>query len=311
MKKVLNLIVFMFLLVFVMGCDFNNGETKEQYNVIVPTGAPSIAVADFIKNKDENVNVEIVNGADLLGKAFLQGEYDVIVAPVNLGLKFYNSNDSFDYEFYKPIVGCNFYILSSTITEFNELNNHEIVAFNESATPGVMLKTLAKYYNVTLDAKYESSVNAANTKLVGGVADTILTAEPAKTVISKGKDYNVIDLSELWKNMAGNDYAVPQAGIFVKKGLDNDYGVKKILNQMKESVKLARTNPTKLAEEAILVDPNLSKQTVENLSIAIPNCNFIEKELNKEEVEFYFQKVIELGLGASLGGKLPDEEFYR
>ena len=32
--------------------------------------------------------------------------------------------------------------------------------------------------------------------------------------------------------------------------------------------------------------------------------------LNKEAIEFYFSQVIQLGIGATVGGKLPDEGFY-
>ena len=79
---------------------------------------------------------------------------------------------------------------------------------------------------------------------------------------------------------------------------------------MEASIELAYSNPTLLAESAIAVDANFAKQTVENLAAAIPNCNFLTKDLNREEVEYYFNKIIELGLGASVGGKLPDEGFY-
>ena len=34
------------------------------------------------------------------------------------------------------------------------------------------------------------------------------------------------------------------------------------------------------------------------------------KENEKESIDIYFNKIIELGLGASIGGKLPDENFY-
>ena len=34
------------------------------------------------------------------------------------------------------------------------------------------------------------------------------------------------------------------------------------------------------------------------------------EETDKEAIEFYFSQVIQLGIGATVGGKLPDEGFY-
>lgn len=307
MKKIINLFVVMFFVLLVNGCNVASG-TK--YSVIMPTGAPSIALADFTKNSSEELDIDIVNGSEPLVSAFTKGEYDIIVAPVNLGAKLYNASENFQYVLYKPIVGCNYYILSSEVSSFNELDGKEMVGFGEASTPGVMLKTLIAHYGLSVNVTYQNSVNEANGLLAAGNAKTIITAEPSKTIISKGKDYNEIDIAALWKEMAGSDYDVPQAGIFVRKSYVKRDNVKEILANMEASVGLAYSNPTLLAESAIAVDPNFSKQKVENLATAIPNCNFLTKEMNIEEVEYYFSKIIELGLGVSVGGKLPDEGFY-
>ena len=44
-------------------------------------------------------------------------------------------------------------------------------------------------------------------------------AKLANKLAKLNKNYYVIDLQQLWKDMAGSDYNVTQAGIFVKKGL--------------------------------------------------------------------------------------------
>ena len=308
MKKVLSLLFIIAMIIFLASCQMG-GDTKE-YKVIVPTGAPTLAIADFIENKESNITVDIVSGSDPLTAAFTNGDYDVIVAPVNLGLKFYNSVENFEYGFYKPIVGCNFYILSTDVSKIQDLDGQEMVAFNKMATPGVMLQTILKHYNLTVDVTYESSVTAANSMLVSGQAKTILTAEPSKTTLMSKNNYHVIDIAQIWKEISGQDYNALQAGVFVKKELKNDRTVKHIIEDIESSIEMAYSNPLKLAQSAINVDENLAKQSVDNLSKAIPNCNFLRHELNKEEVTYYFEKVLELGMENSFGGKLPDEGFY-
>ena len=43
---------------------------------------------------------------------------------------------------------------------------------------------------------------------------------------------------------------------------------------------------------------------------AIPNCHYMILENEKSAVNKYLQLLIDLGLGAQVGGKLPDEEFF-
>ena len=173
-----------------------------------------------------------------------------------------------------------------------------------------MFKTLCAYYGINPVVEYLGSVAEANSALASGEAQTILTAEPSKTLISKNKSYNVIDLQDLWKEMAGSDYNVTQAGIFVKNGL-NEEELNEILSKMEQSLKLAIENPLALAQIAKIVDSAFAKFSDEDLAIAISNCNVLPGGSNyKNDVEYYFNKLIELGLGKSIGGKLPDSNFY-
>lgn len=313
MKKVFLFALLVLFSLSLVSC--NNDRMIYEYKMIIPTGTPTLALGNFIEQENAKVDglivkSDIVSGSDLLVAAFTQGEYDIIVAPLNLGVKFYNQVEDFNYVLYKPIVGCNYYILSTEVLSFTDLDGAQLASFGKNSTPGVVLSTLSSFYNVNPDVTYYDAVTDVNPLLVSGKASNILTAEPSKTVISQGKDYHVIDLGALWKEMANTEFDIPQAAIFVKKTIADGQNIKNILNDMEKSLKLASTNPEALAQSAINVDENFSKQKVEILKKAIPNCNILSKELNKEEVKFYLEKIIELGLGASIGGKLPDEDFY-
>lgn len=310
MKK-LNLLLVL-LLIFtttflVASCDLDvKDKYSDEFSVVMPTGAPTICLSKFIKDNEKNT-IEIVSGADPLVAAFTNASYDVIVAPVNLGAKFYNQTEDFAYILYRPIVGCNYYILSTEELSFTDLDGRDMESFNEAATPGVMLKTLCAYYEISPNVHYNSSVGEVNPLLLSGKADIILTAEPSKTVVTSKKSFYEIDILALWQEMAGSSYNVPQAGIFVKKECLSNPNFVEMLEAMDESVK---TDARVLAESAIEVDPNLSSMNVDLLTKAIPNCHFITNPLNQAEIEYYFQKVIDFGLGKTIGNKLPDEGFY-
>lgn len=313
MKKVFLSILLALFSISLFACAKDQELTE--YKMIIPTGTPTLALGNFIENEMNvtsgiKVNADIVSGSDLLVAAFTQQDYDIIIAPLNLGVKFYNESSNFDYVLYKPIVGCNYYILSSTIEDFASLDGQDLATFGKNSTPSVVLDTLCKYYNISPNVTYYDAVTDVNPLLVSGKVNSILTAEPSKTVVSNNKSYNVIDLAALWKEMAKTDYDIPQAAIFVKKEAFNGDDLNKILNEMEKSLELSTTNPALLATSAINVDANLSKQSVENLTKAIPNCNILTHSLNKEEVEFYLNKIVELGLSKTIGGSLPDEKFY-
>ena len=317
MKKILLSLLVLISLTLV-GCNpSNNGdndkkeeEQKQEYKVIMPSGTPSISLSSFVDKKEDNITVDIVLGSDPLTAAFTSGNYDIIVAPVNLGAKFYNSVEDFAYRLYRPIVGGNYYILSTEVSSFQELTGKDITLFGQNSTPDVMFRTLCAYYGVEPNVTYQASVAEANSQLAAGAATTILTAEPSKTLISKNKSYNVIDLQELWKEMAGSEYNVTQAGIFVKTGLDKE-DVEEILAQMEASLTLALEDTLNLAKVAKKIDTSFTKFSDEDLAAAISNCNVLGGGSNyRADVEYYFNKLIQLGLGKSIGGKLPDENFY-
>ena len=309
MNKIYKLFVLIFtvcLSLSLLSCSVEvKNSQSENYSIILPTGAPSIGLSKFIK--ETNYTVDIVSGSDMLVAAFTQESYDVIVAPVNLGVKFYNQVEDFGYILYRPIVGCNYYILSNEELSFEDLDGKEMESFNEAATPGVMLKTLCKYYGIEPIVHYNSSVGEVNPLLLSGKASIVLTAEPSKTVVESKKSFYSIDILALWQEMAGNTYNVPQAGIFIKKELINNTEYLRMLIEMDKSIE---ANPSVLAECAVEVDQNLSSMNVELLAKAIPNCHYIKTQVNKEEVNFYLSKIIELGLGKTIGNKLPDDSFY-
>ena len=133
---------------------------------------------------------------------------------------------------------------------------------------------------------------------------------PSSTSLpSKGNPNNY--LSNLVINntkVAGFDGAdVPQAAIFVKK--DSIEKTELFLKLVVSNVKDVESNKEEVVSSAKQVDKLLTTDS-SILLASITRCNFKIVENEKESIDAYFKKVIELGQGASVGGKLPDEDFY-
>ena len=304
-KKLL-LVLFVISLFVLSSCTLNDDETK--ISVIMPTGTPSLALANFaVESKD--VEVDIVAGSDLLVAAFNQQDKDIIVAPVNLGARFYQLNGA--YLLYKTFVWGNLYVASKTnITSLEDLNNKEVVVFGKNSTPDIVFNSLLKYYdNLHVDITYVNDVSEANTLLASNQAEIIISAEPSLSKIKDNLGLYVIDLQEEWEKMT-SDSSYPQAGIFIKKSLINDNKIKIVLNQMTSSINKTISNPKESSENAVKFHSSFATLGASTLEKAIPNCHYLIKENEKESVLYYLEQMMELGFAAQIGGKLPDEGFF-
>lgn len=304
--KFIYIFVILFSMLLMVGCI---DDSSKKVSVIVPTGTPSLGIANVLNDKTL-VDANIVSGSDPLIAAFTNASYDVVVAPVNLGAKLYNSNENFSYILYKTIVWGNYYLVSNEeIETLENLEGKTVLVFGMNSTPDVVLRTLISAKNINVNLEYVDDVTTANSYLLLGKADIIVSAEPSLTKISANKNFYILDLQKQWQQLTGR-YSLPQAGIFIKKNIKDEKYLKSVLDKMIESVQMASTKPNVLVANAINVDENLAKIGEETLQKAIGNCNLRVEETDKEAIEFYFSQVIKLGIGATVGGKLPDEGFY-
>ena len=304
--KFIYIFVVLFSMLFITGCI---DDSSKKVSVIVPTGTPSLGIANVLNDKTL-VDANIVSGSDPLIAAFTNASYDVVVAPVNLGAKLYNANENFSYILYKTIVWGNYYLVSNEeIATLESLEGKTVLVFGKNSTPDVVLRTLISAKNINVNLEYVDDVATANSYLLSGKADIIVSAEPSLTKMSANKNFYTLDLQKQWQQLTGS-YSLPQAGIFIKKDSKDEKYLKTVLDKMIESVQMAQTKPNVLIASAVSVDENIAKIVEETLQKAIGNCNLRVEETDKEAIEFYFSQVIQLGIGATVGGKLPDEAFY-
>ena len=304
--KFIYIFVVLLSMLFITGCI---DDSSKKVSVIVPTGTPSLGIANVLNDKTL-VDANIVSGSDPLIAAFTNASYDVVVAPVNLGAKLYNANENFSYILYKTIVWGNYYLVSNEeIATLESLEGKTVLVFGKNSTPDVVLRTLISAKNINVNLEYVDDVATANSYLLSGKADIIVSAEPSLTKMSANKNFYTLDLQKQWQQLTGS-YSLPQAGIFIKKDSKDEKYLKTVLDKMIESVQMAQTKPNVLIASAVSVDENLAKIGEETLQKAIGNCNLRVEETDKEAIEFYFSQVIQLGIGATVGGKLPDEAFY-
>lgn len=281
----------------------SSSSSKEIYHpsIIVPNGTPTIAIANYAVNHQENV--EIVSGPQPLVAAFAAKEKDIIIAPINLGALRYNAgNDA--YRLYRTIVWDNLYLVSRTeIKSVSDLNGKKITSFGKGSTPQIVLETILNKNNIATDQiDYLDNVASANSMFTSNEADLIVSAQPNLSAIDTTNAY-VTSLKDFWKE-ATNLETYPQSAIFVKN--ENYTKVQDALLEIDAQYEAIPTNIEETAKNGAAITS--FKEAL--LTKAIPNSGYKTVENEKTLVEGYYQAMIDLGLGASVGGKLPDENFY-
>lgn len=283
------------------------------YSFLAPSGTPSLALATLFDNNPQ-VDFEIVGGANPLVAALTSGSHDFVVAPVNVGAKLYASNQK--YKLVKTIVWGNFYIASlSEITSVNDLEGKTITAFSQNSSPDIMLKAVLDAYGLTdkVTIEYVDAVTTANSMMMSGQAEIIVSAEPSISVLKNKKNVYTIDLQSEWNKLSGGS-SFPQAGIFVNTELlaeDKKANTMAFIDKVLSKVEDYK-NPSVLAASAVKIDTSFETVGAANLEKAIPNCWISLKGLaeEKEAIKYYAEKLIALGLGAQIGGSVPSEAFY-
>lgn len=304
MKKILSSIIVMIVCALFIGCKKN---PKEKIRVLLPQGTPLVAVGNLLD--DEMFSFDIVNGQDPLIEAFTKGEYDLLIAPLNLGTKLNIAKKS-EYKLKAIITTNNTYLVSKNeFKNIEEVNGKNVLGFGEGSTPSLALNSIMNYKNLT-PKKVDFRSSAADVTLEYTSKNTeydfFLLAEPNISIISNKtkKEVYKISLSDLLKDEV--DMLI-QACLFVNpnKNIDD-----KAINKIEENIKEMNNNPSDYAKSVESKHNFFEGLTKEVLEKAIPNCNitFINAKDNKNIIGSYY-KLLDKFQPSVLQGKRPDENF--
>lgn len=288
MKKILSSLIV--LLLVLTGCTAKQEEAVEpvesiepmisELSILSPTGAPGLSLLDV---SGEN-KVTFVDGADLLQAAFVNPtpEYDIIIAPSNLGAKLANAGKT-TYKMLAVVTWGNLYILGSNAEDLQD-ENKNLAVFGEGAVPGLVFEALKEQMGIKANVTYYASVTEAQTQLLSGKADLALIAEPAATAtVAKAKENNkeltiIADLQSEWENKTGSK-GYPQASLFVESNRysENKASFDYVTNLIAESI-TKYTNDQNSVIEAV--------DAIGAETLGVPNSNIISKTYTRLGIKY-------------------------
>lgn len=224
MKKILSLLLSLMMIVTITGCSSNKED--DTIKILCPTGAPSLALVSVYEDVSKEGKIDFVDGSDQLIAELSKedSEYNIIVAPVNVGAKLLLT-DQTNFKMAAVLTWGNLYLVGTSENALNETG--EIALFGEGAVPAMIYNTLD--LDTSLTPTYYNSATLVQQELLSSKASVGLLAEPLATAtIAKAKEtgLSLSIIKDLQEEYGEDGY--PQATIFVKEGTNCDNLLEKI-----------------------------------------------------------------------------------
>lgn len=280
-----------------------------------PTGIGAVKLMEEDENgtSENDYNFVIASSPDELNGKIINGEIDIAAVPTNAAAVLYNKTEGEIKLSALNTLGV-LYILEkgNEIQSINDLSGKKIVASGKGAVPEYAINYILEKNGITdVEIEYKTEHAEDVTELVSGNAQIALVPEPNVTaVLSSDPEIRIaLDITDEWNKVS--DGTVLSMGSIVARNdfiENNKEAFDEFLDEYEDSIEFVNS------------DMESASQLVEKYGImpkaavalkAIPNCNivYIDGKEMKESIEGFYN-ILYGYEPKSIGGKLPDENFY-
>ena len=315
MKRIVTMItaaVMLFSLAAFAACSKKQDDTEIRIAALKgPTGMGMVKLAD--KQNYPNYTVSIEASPDALNPRIISGEVDVAAVPVNLASVLYNKLDG-DISVLAVSTRGVLYVVEagSEMNSVADLAGKTVYATGQGATPEYILNYLLDKNGVagSVEVNYVGEHAALATMLADGSAEIGMLPEPNVTSTLAGNDNLriALNLTEEWNKVCSTELV--QGVVIARKSFVNEHpeAIEQFLREYEKSSAFVNENIDEAAK--LIVDAGILGN-VEIAKKAIPNCNisFSKGEAMHKAVEGMLAVLFEAN-PKSIGGKLPDKDFY-
>lgn len=315
MKRIVAMItaaVMLFSLAAFAACSKKQDDTEIRIAALKgPTGMGMVKLAD--KQNYPNYTVSIEASPDALNPRIISGEVDVAAVPVNLASVLYNKLDGDISVLAVSTLGVLYVVeAGSEVNSVADLAGKTVYATGQGATPEYILNYLLDKNGVagSVEVNYVGEHAALATMLADGSAEIGMLPEPNVTSTLAGNDNLriALNLTEEWNKFCSTELV--QGVVIARKSFVNEHpeAIEQFLREYEKSSAFVNENIDEAAK--LIVDVGILGN-VEIAKKAIPNCNisFSKGEAMHKAVEGMLAVLFEAN-PKSIGGKLPDKDFY-
>ena len=315
MKRIVAMItaaVMLFSLAAFAACSKKQDDTEIRIAALKgPTGMGMVKLAH--KQNYPNYTVSIEASPDALDPRIISGEVDVAAVPVNLASVLYNKLDGDISVLAVSTLGVLYVVeAGSEVNSVADLAGKTVYATGQGATPEYILNYLLDKNGVagSVEVNYVGEHAALATMLANGSAEIGMLPEPNVTSTLAGNDdlRIALNLTEEWNKVCSTELV--QGVVIARKSFVNEHpeAIEQFLREYEKSSAFVNENIDEAAK--LIVDAGILGN-VEIAKKAIPNCNisFSKGEAMHKAVEGMLAVLFEAN-PKSIGGKLPDKDFY-
>lgn len=315
MKRIVTMItaaVMLFSLAAFAACSKKQDDTEIRIAALKgPTGMGMVKLAD--KQNYPNYTVSIEASPDALNPRIISGEVDVAAVPVNLASVLYNKLDGDISVLAVSTLGVLYVVeAGSEVNSVADLAGKTVYATGQGATPEYIINYLLDKNGVagSVEVNYVGEHAALATMLADGSAEIGMLPEPNVTSTLAGNDNLriALNLTEEWNKVCSTELV--QGVVIARKSFVNEHpeAIEQFLREYEKSSAFVNENIDEAAK--LIVDVGILGN-VEIAKKAIPNCNisFSKGEAMHKAVEGMLAVLFEAN-PKSIGGKLPDKDFY-
>ncbi|MCH3963181.1 MAG: PhnD/SsuA/transferrin family substrate-binding protein [Clostridium sp.] len=332
MKKkfgvILTALILVFSTFFISGCSNSSSPSgnsqgkqqvsqKDRIKVAALKGPTGIGMVKLMEDDKSNYDISMYDSADQVVSKIVSGDVDIAAVPSNLAAVLYNKTKG-----QVKLAGINtlgvLYIVENgnSVKNINDLKGKTIYSSGKGAVPEFALNYILKKNGLDpekdVNVVYKMSHNDVAAAVAAKKASIALLPEPFVTTVKmKDKDLNIpIDLTKEWNKVSGKDSnLIMGTVIFTKNFADkNGKAANQFLKKYKDSVDFVNKNT---ADAAKIVEKNGIIPKAKVAEMAIPRCNivFISADEGKKSLKNFYS-ILMNDYPKSIGGKLPDENFY-
>ena len=317
MKRFLSIILsFILLAGIVSGCADSKTQSPIRIGMLKgPTGIGAVRLMEQ-NDKGESINkyeFTVLGAPTDIVSAVASGSLDIAALPTNVACSLYNKTQGGVKIIAVNTLGV-LYILEKgdSIKSIADLEGKTIFATGQGSTPEFALNHILKKNGLDNKVKiiYLDSEELA-TRAASGDADVCLLPVPNVTsVLLKNPDMRkAIDLNDEWAKIE-SDSVLSMGCVVVSAEFqkNNSQAVNDFLKEYEASINYAKTNTDAAAalceSYGIIPSAAVAKNAIPDSALT-----FISGEDMKDKLEGYYNVLFDSD-AASIGGKLPDENFY-
>lgn len=276
-------------------CGCRNNKNKD-YKIMVPTGAPAIAMAGFAMTK----SFETTTDPSTIVPLMASEQVDVAVLPTNVGVSAI-TNKNVPFKILCTITFGNFYIASTGNDENGVMDPDDyIVSFQKGAVPDKIFHYVhgddfdnALHYVASAQDAAKCLKLGKNLTDNEAVVDYVLLAEPALTNVLKTTPTASLyeDLHSKYKEKS-NGLIIPQASVFVSNSLEQEViqegiyeALEKSVREMLEDTEVMKAfmNLSSDPETLFGVKPDIAAEVTKNgnkMGLGCKKASLIKDDIN-------------------------------